>query len=105
VRQFLTFPILVPIVLGIALLILQPKSRRVRSIYIMAASLATTALSLACIVLTYLYRSGFLACIMVRFNEAFSISLRIDGASMVYGVRAVAAGDGVLAGLYVPRGA
>ena len=53
-RQFLTFPILVPIVLGIALLILQPKSRRVRSIYIMAASLATTALSLACIVLTYL---------------------------------------------------
>lgn len=84
-RQFLTFPILVPIVLGIALLILQPKSRRVRSIYIMAASLATTALSLACIVLTYLYRSGFLACIMVRFNEAFSISLRIDGASMVYG--------------------
>ena len=54
-RQFLTLPILVPIVLGIALLILQPKSRRVRSIYIMAASLATTALSLACIVLTYLY--------------------------------------------------
>ena len=51
----------------------------------MAASLATTALSLACIVLTYLYGSGFLACIMVRFNEAFSISLRIDGASMVYG--------------------
>ena len=84
-RQFLTLPILVPIVLGIALLILQPKSRRVRSIYIMAASLATTALSLACIVLTYLYGSGFLACIMVRFNEAFSISLRIDGASMVYG--------------------
>ena len=84
-RQFLTLPILVPIVLGIALLILQPKSRRVRSIYIMAASLATTALSLACIVLTYLYGSGFLACIMVRFNEAFSISLRMDGASMVYG--------------------
>ena len=84
-RQFLTFPILVPIVLGIALLILTPKRRRVRSIYIMAASLATTALSLACIVLTYLYGSGFLACIMVRFNEAFSISLRIDGASMVYG--------------------
>ena len=84
-RQFLTLPILLPIVLGIALLILQPKSRRVRSIYIMAASLATTALSLACIVLTYLYGSGFLACIRVRFNEAFSISLRIDGASMVYG--------------------
>ena len=52
-RQFLTLPILVPIVLGIALLILQPKSRRVRSIYIMAASLATTALSLACICLFY----------------------------------------------------
>ncbi len=78
-RQFLTLPILVPIVLGIALLILQPKSRRVRSIYIMAASLATTALSLACIVLTYLYGSGFLACIMVRFNEAFSISCGSTG--------------------------
>ena len=84
-RQFLDIAILVPSCWESALLILQPKSRRVRSIYIMAASLATTALSLACIVLTYLYGSGFLACIMVRFNEAFSISLRIDGASMVYG--------------------
>ena len=83
--QFLTLPILVPVVLGIALLIFQPKSRKVRSGYIMAASLVTTALSLACIVLTYLYGSSFLACIMVSFNEAFSISLRIDGASMVYG--------------------
>ena len=84
-KQFLTLPILIPVVLGIGLLIFQPKSRRVRSSYIMAASLLTTALSLACIVLTYLYGSSYLACIMVSFNEAFSISLRIDGASMVYG--------------------
>ena len=79
--QFLTLPILVPVVLGIALLIFQPRSRKVRSGYIMAASLMTTALSLACIVLTYLYGSGYLACIMVSFNEAFSISLRIDSIS------------------------
>ena len=83
--RFLTLPILLPILLGIGLLVLQPKSRRFRSGYVIAASLATTALSLACIVLTYLHGDDLLACIMVSFNESFSISLRLDGASMVYG--------------------
>lgn len=85
-RQFLTLPILVPIVLGNRAA--DPAAQEpegAEHLYHVAASLATTALSLACIVLTYLYGSGFLACIKVRFNEAFSISLRIDGASMVYG--------------------
>ena len=74
--RFLTLPILLPILLGIGLLVLQPGSRRFRSGYVMAASLATTALSLACIVLTYLHGDDLLACIMVSFNESFSISLR-----------------------------
>ena len=84
-NRFLTLPILLPVVLGIGLLILQPKSRKVRDRYVMASSLVTSVLSLTCIVLTYLHDSGYLACILVSFSEMFSISLRIDGASMVYG--------------------
>jgi multicomponent Na+:H+ antiporter subunit D len=84
-HRFLTLPILVPMLLGIVLLILQPKDRRVRCGYIMTAVLVTAALSFACIVLTYRQGSEALACILVRFSESFSISLRIDGASMVYG--------------------
>ena len=64
---------------------MQPKSRKVRSRYVMASSLVTSALSLACVILTYLHDSDFLACILVSFSEVFSISLRIDGASIVYG--------------------
>ena len=84
-NRFLTLPILLPMLLGIGLLILQPKSRKVRSRYVMASSLVTSALSLACVILTYLHDSDFLACILVSFSEVFSISLRIDGASIVYG--------------------
>ena len=83
--RLLTFPILAPILLGLGLLIWHPVNRRVRSIYIMAACLLTSALSFLCIVLTYQHGGDLLACILVRFSEAFSISLRIDGASMVYG--------------------
>ena len=84
-NRFLTLPILLPVVLGIGLLILQPKTRRTRDRYVMASSLATSVLSLICVVLTYFHDSGYLACILVSFSEMFSISLRIDGASMVYG--------------------
>ena len=83
--HLLTLPILLPVVLGIGLLVLQPKSRKVRDRYVMASCVVVSILSLLCIVLTYVHGSGYLACILVSFNEAFSISLRIDGASMVYG--------------------
>ena len=56
-----------------------------RSSYIMAAVLVTSVLSLSCIALTLLRGEQALACILVSFSESFSISLRIDGASMVYG--------------------
>ena len=73
-NRFLTLPILLPVVLGIGLLILQPKTRRTRDRYVMASSLATSVLSLICVVLTYFHDSGYLACILVSFSEMFSIS-------------------------------
>ena len=83
--RFLTLPVLLPMLLGVGMLVLQPKSRKVRNRYVMASSLGTSALSIACIVLTYLFGDSYLACILVSFSETFSISLRIDGAAMVYG--------------------
>ena len=41
----LTLPILVPVLLGVALLVAQPKGRRVRSIYVTAATVVTSILS------------------------------------------------------------
>ncbi len=84
-HRLLTFPILLPFLLGIVLLIAQPKSRRGRNAFVMAAVLATSALSFGAIALTYLRGGEALACILVRFSDLFSISLRIDGVSMVYG--------------------
>ena len=84
-HRFLTLPILVPMLLGLVLLVAQPKDRRVRSIYVTASALVTSVLSFLCILITYAKGSAALACILVRFSESFSISLRIDGASMVYG--------------------
>ena len=84
-HRFLTLPILVPMLLGLVLLVAQPKDCRVRSIYVTASALVTSVLSFLCILITYAKGSAALACILVRFSESFSISLRIDGASMVYG--------------------
>ena len=84
-HRFLTLPILVPILLGIALLVWQPQNRRVRSGYILLSTVVTAVLSLLCVWTTYRTDSSFLACVLVRFSDSFSISLRIDGASMVYG--------------------
>lgn len=77
-------PILFPMLAGGFLLALKPESGRARNIYVMAAALITSALSLAGIYLSY-RSGGALACTLVRFSEHFSISLRIDGASMVFG--------------------
>ena len=50
-HRFLTFPILLPILLGIGLLCLQPRSRRVRSSYIMAAVLVPVSVAAAVFVM------------------------------------------------------
>ena len=84
-HRLLMLPILFPLLAGLGLLRWRPGSRTARSIYVLAASLITSALSLLAIYLSYRQGSDALVCTMVRFSENFSISLRIDGPSMVYG--------------------
>lgn len=84
-HRFLSVPILVPLLCGLALLVLQPKSRKMRNSYVMAAAVATAALSFSAVAGSWSRGAEEMACVMVRFSESFSISLRIDGASMVYG--------------------
>jgi len=84
-HRLLMLPILFPLLAGLGLLRWRPGSRSARNIYVLAASLITSALSLLAIYLSYRQGSDALVCTMVRFSESFSISLRIDGASMVYG--------------------
>ena len=77
-------PILLPMLLGAGLLIWQPRDRRARSAYILLSVLATAGLSFAAIAVAAAPGPAP-ACTLVRFSSVFSISLRIDGASMVYG--------------------
>ncbi len=82
---FLMLPVLFPILAGGCLLALRPSSGKARNVFIMTVVLVTAALALFAVWLSYRSGSGALACTLVRFSERFSISLRIDGASMVYG--------------------
>ena len=84
-RHILSLPILFPILAGAVMLVLRPTGRRSRNLFLMAAVLATTALSLTGIVLSYRLGGDALTCILVSFSSWLSISLRIDGLSMVYG--------------------
>ena len=84
-RQLLSIPILFPALCGLALLIWQPARRRSRRIAVMSAAIFTALLSMSTIAITVLQEGGALACVMVRFTEGVSISLRIDGVGMVYG--------------------
>ncbi|WP_312636847.1 proton-conducting transporter membrane subunit [Oscillibacter sp.] len=77
-------PILISVALGIGLTILQPGERKVRNAYIMGSVLLTAGLSFAAIIAAGLADTAP-ACTLVRFSSEFSISLRIDGCSMVYG--------------------
>lgn len=77
-------PILLPMLLGAGLLIWQPRARRARSAYILLSVVVTAGLSFASIAVAALAETAP-ACTLVRFSSEFSISLRIDGASMVYG--------------------
>lgn len=77
-------PILISIILGIGLLILQPQNRTTRNRYVMLSVLVTAGLSFAAIAVAAAPGEA-LACTLVRFSSEFSISLRIDGASIVYG--------------------
>ena len=63
------------------LLIFQPQKRKVRNGYIMMSVLLTAGLSFASIAVAAA-ANVTPACTLVRFSSEFSISLRIDGASM-----------------------
>jgi multicomponent Na+:H+ antiporter subunit D len=78
-------PILLPMAAGLTLLFWDPAGRRSRNILLLGAVAATAVLALAAIVLSYRMGGGALRCTLVAFSRDFSISLRIDGASMVYG--------------------
>lgn len=82
---FQALPILFPIAAGLGLLVLRPGDKRIRNLYVMAAVVVNSALALGSIYLAATATGGPLACTLVRFSSEFSISLRIDGASMVYG--------------------
>lgn len=77
-------PILISVALGMGLTVLQPRNRRVRNAYIMGSVLLTAGLSFAAIAAAA-FADTAPACTLVRFSSEFSISLRIDGCSMVYG--------------------
>jgi len=82
---FQALPILFPIAAGLGLLVLRPGDKRIRNLYVMTAVLVNSALALGSIYLAATAVGGPPACTLVRFSAEFSISLRIDGASMVYG--------------------
>ena len=85
-HQLLMLPILFPLAAGIGLLVIHAKDQVIRNTYVMAAVGITAAFSLTGIALSYLWGGGALSCTLVKFSRFFSISLRIDGVSMVYGV-------------------
>ena len=85
-HQFLMLPILFPLAAGTGLLIVHAKDKIIRNVYVMAAVLITAALSMTGIVLSATRGGDALTCTLVRFSQNFSISLRIDGASIVYGI-------------------
>jgi len=84
-QQLMSLPILLPLLGGLGLLILQPESRRFRSAWITAFVLGTSALAFAVIVLSCRLGADTPSCVLVSFSESFSISLRVDGMSAVYG--------------------
>jgi multicomponent Na+:H+ antiporter subunit D len=85
VHQFLSIPILFPMLAGVGMLIFRPKRAAVRNTFLMTAVLLTSIWALLAIFLSWRDGGAAYACVMVRFSEDFSISLHIDGASMVYG--------------------
>lgn len=82
---YLSLTVLFPLLAGLGLLIAKPRCARHRNLWLMTAVLTTSALALAGIWMSYTLGSDALECVLVRFSRVFSISLRIDGAAMVYG--------------------
>ena len=84
-HHVLSLPILFPILAGAVMLIFRPAGRRHRNLFLMASALLTTVFSLTGIFLSYWLGGDALTCVLVSFSTWLSISLKIDGLSMVYG--------------------
>lgn len=77
--------VLLPFASGAGLLVVRPKRRTIRNVWVMVSVLAASVFSLFCIVLSHRLGGDQLRAVVVRFSYRFSISMRIDGPSMAYG--------------------
>ena len=78
-------PILLPVLAGGLLMLWKPR-QRVRQVFVMSAVLLTSALICAAVAETDRLGPASTACTVVQFGRNMSLSLRIDRASMVFGM-------------------
>ena len=78
-------PILLAVLSGALLMVMNPKSRRVREIYTLGTVILTSVAVAAAIILTVKYGSDATACTLVRLESGLTLSLKIDTASMIFG--------------------
>lgn len=77
--------ILFPILTGTGLLIWNPVHKKHRERYILFATVATSLLTASCIFLSWKLGADAFTCTPIRFSQALSLTLRIDGASRIFG--------------------
>ena len=70
---------------GAALLIWNPESRKARETLVASSVILNSVIALAMILISYLKGSDALASTFLVFNDKLSLTLKIDGASMVFG--------------------
>lgn len=74
-----------PLLAGLALLAWNPKNSRTRNAFVLAACLATSLLAASAMLLSWRLGPDALKVTLISFEENFTISLRIDGASRFFG--------------------
>ena len=78
--------IILPILAGAGLLVWRPESRKVRQWYVMGITLLNSALALASIAMAWQKGVDATRSLLIQFGGNLSISLAIDGPSMVFGI-------------------
>lgn len=81
----LCWSVLFPTVSGLILLGWRPQNRKKRNAYIVTTTIVSSVFALAAITLSFQPELSGQICTLVHFSREFSISLRIDGASVIYG--------------------
>ena len=77
--------IILPILAGAGLLVWRPESRKVRQWYVMGITLLNSVLALASIAMAWQEGVDATRSLLIQFGGNLSISLAIDGPSMVFG--------------------